>query len=243
MAKQIVVGIHQPNFFPWLGFFDKMVRSDIFIFLDHVQIPKNGGSAVNRVKILFCDGKARWVTLPIKRCHGVQSINDVIIDSSMDWKRSFATKLSENYKTFEYYDEVYAFVEPIIMNNEENLAEYNLHAITTFVEKLGLKTKFIRGSYIPHEGMSNEMLISLIKHVGGTVYLAGNGATYMDDHKYASNNISVVYQNFEHPVYRQHKNKPFVKGLSVIDAMMHVGFDGVKDIIMRNSSNSFDHHN
>ena len=61
-----VVAIHQPNFFPWLGYFDKIARSDVFIFLDDVQFPKTGGVWSNRVKILI-GGEARWSTAPIDR--------------------------------------------------------------------------------------------------------------------------------------------------------------------------------
>ena len=231
MTEQRVVGIHQPNFFPWLGFFDKVSRSDIFILLDHVQIPKTGGSAVNHVKVLFTDGEARWITAPIRRYHGVRTINNVKINHDTNWRKFFLKTLWANYSRAEYYDQVYSFLEPIIMNNNENLSEYNLYAITKFVEKLGLKTKLIRSSWMLYEGTSNEMLISLVKNVDGNVYLSGNGATYMIDSMYEREHIAVVCQNFEHPTYPQLKNKPFVKGLSVIDAMMHVGFGGVRDLL------------
>ena len=47
----VVVGIHQPNFFPWFGFFLKIARSDKFVFLDDAQTQKKGGSYLNRTKI------------------------------------------------------------------------------------------------------------------------------------------------------------------------------------------------
>ncbi len=60
-----VIAIHQPNFFPWLGYFDKIARCETFILLDHVQIQKTGGTWSNRVKLLWA-GKARWGTAPVK---------------------------------------------------------------------------------------------------------------------------------------------------------------------------------
>jgi hypothetical protein len=65
-----LVTIHQPNFFPWLGYFDKIRQSDIFIFLDAVDYPRAGsggmGSGVNRVRVAI-QGEARWVTCPLRR--------------------------------------------------------------------------------------------------------------------------------------------------------------------------------
>ena len=50
-----IVAIHQPNFFPWLGYFDKINKSDIFIFLDDVQFPKKGGNWTNRVQLMVLE--------------------------------------------------------------------------------------------------------------------------------------------------------------------------------------------
>ena len=71
----IVVGIHQPNFFPWFGFFLKIARSDKFVFLDDAQTQKKGGSYLNRTKINI-NGESKWMTAPIKRTQGTQTINN-----------------------------------------------------------------------------------------------------------------------------------------------------------------------
>ncbi len=52
-----IVAIHQPNFFPWLGYFDKIARCDHFVLLDHVQFQKTGGVWSNRVRMMV--GAAR----------------------------------------------------------------------------------------------------------------------------------------------------------------------------------------
>ena len=69
----VIVGVHQPNFFPWFGYFLKIARSDKFVFLDDAQI-SNSSSYVNRTSINF-NGKAKWLTVPIQRTNGQQAIN------------------------------------------------------------------------------------------------------------------------------------------------------------------------
>ena len=72
-----IVAIHQPNFFPWLGYFDKISKADSFVFLDDIQFPKKGGSWSNRIK-LFISGDVRWVTAAINRDYsGTRNINEM----------------------------------------------------------------------------------------------------------------------------------------------------------------------
>ena len=71
------VAIHQPNFFPWMGYFEKISRSDVFVFFDDVQFPKKGGSWSNRVKLLVSE-EARWVTAAIDRSYsGTRTIREM----------------------------------------------------------------------------------------------------------------------------------------------------------------------
>ena len=70
---QRLVAIHQPNFLPWLGYFDKLARADVFILLDTVQFPKKAGSWMNRARLLV-GGEPSWITVPVVRSyHGLRS--------------------------------------------------------------------------------------------------------------------------------------------------------------------------
>lgn len=71
------VAIHQPNYLPWLGFFDKMSRSDVFVILDDVQFPKGApGTWISRARIAM-NGQRRWLSVPIRRSSGLQIIEAV----------------------------------------------------------------------------------------------------------------------------------------------------------------------
>src|SRR4051794_9997556 len=87
--SEVVVGLHQPNFFPWLGYFDKLVRADVFVLLDNVQFSKTGGTWSNRVRLLAGDAPT-WITLPVVRAYsGVRLVREMQIDNRQPWRRKF----------------------------------------------------------------------------------------------------------------------------------------------------------
>lgn len=228
-----VVAIHQPNFFPWLGFFDKIVKSDYFVFLDHVQFPKTGGVWTNRVMFLV-SGEARWVTAPIVRnYHGVRAINEMEFQSSQPWREKMIKTISINYRKAPYFEETMAFFEPLILNQENNISGYNIHAILAIAKKLGIgEDKFFRSSKLNYHGASNEMLVSLSNAVGADTYMCGGGAEgYQDEGVFKEAGVELLRQNFLHPFYQQVGASSFVKGLSIIDVFMNIGWTGAQDLL------------
>ena len=57
----MIVAVHQPQYLPWLGYFDKMAKADIFCYLDNVQYKKNEWQNRNRIKT--AQGW-QWLTVP-----------------------------------------------------------------------------------------------------------------------------------------------------------------------------------
>ena len=98
-----IVAIHQPNFFPWLGFFNKIVKSDYFVLLDDVQMPKKGGTWTNRVPLII-SGKKNWLTIPIDRSYsGTMPINKVKIKNELNWRDKMLKTLYISYKKHPYF--------------------------------------------------------------------------------------------------------------------------------------------
>jgi hypothetical protein len=232
--KSKVVAIHQPNFFPWLGYFGKIARADRFVFLDNVQIPKTGGSWVNRVKLLM-NLKAGWFTLPIDRAyHGTRLIAEVQIAMEAGERTSLVDKVRLNYGKAPFYNEVFPVVEALLRNPESNLAEYNIHVISTLAERMGYPVNlFVRSSSLQSAGeVSTDRLVKIVSEVGGGAYLYGGGAVdYQENEKFANIGLEVIAQNFTYPAYPQFNVAEFVPGLSVIDALMNLGFAGTRDIL------------
>ncbi|WP_133129602.1 WbqC family protein [Legionella yabuuchiae] len=195
-----ICAIHQPNFFPWCGYFDKIKRADVFIFLDEVAYPKSGsgaGSWCNRVKLLN-SGKPTWYGLPIQRESGVQLINTITFTNKEYHLKKIVKTLEHNYKKAKYYQETYPLIESLLHYPAANLAEYNIHAITQLASFLGLKTQFVRQSELSHSNCSTELLIELVKQVKADTYLSGNGSMgYLQEALLGQAGIKLIYQDAE----------------------------------------------
>jgi hypothetical protein len=233
-----LVAIHQPNFFPWLGFFDKIARADVFLLMDNVQLPKKGGTWSNRVQLMV-NRKAAWITMPVMRSfHGTRMIKDIEIDNSLPWRQKILGSVQANYARAPFFNQIFPFLIELINNPTNNLTEYNETAIRTITSAIGLDaSKLVKGSAINAGGTATELLINMTHAVGGTAYLAGGGAAgYQEDDKFSNEGVELIYQNFKHPVYYQHNNPEFLPGLSIIDSLMNIGFQGVKTIFSDNTS-------
>ena len=232
MKTKHIVAIHQPNFFPWLGYFDKINRSDIFVFFDNVQFPKKGGAWSNRVKFLIA-GEAKWVTATIDRNYsGFRNINEMNFQED-NWRIKMLKSLNANYKKCPFYFETMDVVEPLILNPEKNISEYNIRAVTEIINRLHLNPcQMRRASEFSLDLSSNELLCAITKELDGDSYMCGGGADgYQNEQVFINSGIQLEFQNFEHPEYPQRGSESFVPGLSVIDAAMNLGWEKIKNLL------------
>lgn len=228
-----VVAIHQPNFFPWLGFFDKIIRSDVFVVLDHTQFPKSEGNWSNRVR-LSVNGEAGWVTMPVDRGYeGFRRIDEMRIDNRTPWRRKFLQLLRTNYGRAPFFREAFSEVEAWVGLPAELVADYNMNAITGICSRLGLATShLVRSSSLSVAGAKSELVANLVTSVAGTVYLSGDGSgDYMDESVFLAAGLDVEYQRFVHPVYPQRPGAAFQPGLSILDAIFYCGFEGAAQLL------------
>lgn len=229
-----MVAVHQPNFFPWLPFFEKIVRADMFVILDDVQYPRTSkGTWVNRVNILN-NGKAQYLTAPIRHVHNdLPLISDIQLVSDQPWREKTITTLKHQYGKARHARE---FMEPLcsmVANQEANLARYNHAAIQSILALLDYRTDhLVLSSGLGIGTTSAQRIADITKKVGGSVYYSGKGAvSYQDAEFYAANGIQLMYQEFNFHPYVQFKSSAFVPGLSVLDALMNCGKDGTRDLL------------
>lgn len=228
----ILVACHQPNFLPWLGYFDKIVRSDIFVLLDDVQFNKTGGTWMNRVKIIK-NGAADWITAPVDRAyHGLRTILEMQFQSG-PWRQSLLARLDQTYSRAPYFREGMDLVRPLIERDTRSVAEFNIQNLIAILDWLGApSSKLRRSSDYGLPTTSNERLVDLTLAVGGDAYMAGGGAQgYQDEAVFQAGGVQLTLQAFKPHPYPQFNATEFVPGLSFIDAMMNVGRQGVRDLL------------
>ena len=215
-----VVAIHQPQFLPWLGYFDKLDRSDVFCLLDTVQYKKNEFQNRNRIKT--ADGW-QWLTVPVTY-RFPQRIYEVGVNQTVDWQRKHLQALKTNYSKAPHFGTYIARFEEFYQQSYELLAEINVACIRLLMDLLGLKQKVVLSSSLQVETEDPTLrLVEICQALDGDTYLSGrDGAKYMDEDMFRSHKIQVVFQDFNHPEYPQCYG-PFEPNLSVADLLFNCG--------------------
>ncbi len=217
-----IVGIHQPNYMPWLGYFAKMARSDIFVFLDDVQFSK--GSYTNRVQVGGTG--AEWLTVPVRVNLG--DAIDAIRIARPDWVRAHCDRLRQLYRSAACFDETWPEIEAWFGECIEDVLHIvNARLIRRMASRLGIRTRMLASSEI---GMAtaaaDERLAEIVARLApGGVYLSGaGGAKYQSAATFASRGVALVTSDFRPAPYPR-GDAPFLPGLSVLDAVFHLGWD------------------
>jgi hypothetical protein len=229
-SRLMLVAIHQPNFLPWLGFFDKFAKADRLIILDSVALQLTGGNYTNRVQMLI-NGSPSWVTVPLERGRSARAhIDTARIADVIGWRRKLKYAIHQSYGKAPCFSYTTPIIDRVLDANTSLLCDMNLIGIVAIAEALNIDTrKIVRSRELGCEGRSTELLANLVEAVGGDTYLMGHGATgYQDDAVFGRRGIAVRHQHYSQPAYPQYRAKQFLPGLSAIDALMNCGRDAVR---------------
>ena len=219
----MIVAAHQPNFAPWLGFFDKAMAADVLVLLDTVQFIKRGYQ--NRARIKGSDGP-QWLTVPvISKGRYDQATLDVQIDETARWRSVHLRTLRSVLAKAPHRDTLLELVEPIYAQEDvHRLVDLNLAVLRAVAGRFGLGTRLVLASELDVKGSSTELMVSLTKAVGGDVYLSGpTGRRYLEPAQFAAAGLELRYHEFTPAEYPQ-LHGAFVSGLSCFDYIANCGF-------------------
>jgi hypothetical protein len=211
------VAIMQPYFFPYLGYFQLMSAADHFVIYDDAQYMKGGW--VNRNRLLH-DGQARWWTRPIERDDFKLSIMQRFYSNEKSTV-SLITQMSTYYAHAPHHEAISAFVDETLARQERNVAICNEALLTAVADHLGLRCKFSRASELDTSfTRGQEKVIRICQLLGASCYvnMVGGRALY-NGKTFAEAGIDLAFLTPALTPYTQF-GKPFVAGLSIVDALM-----------------------
>lgn len=224
----MIIGVHQPNFLPWIGFFNKIFLSDCFILLDDVKYPGAGaGNWVNRNRILI-SGKPVYVTVPICRSDFRNAkISDVEIFNLENWKKKFFKTVIYNYGKAPFLAENRELVDFIMASSDIKLINFNMGIIRKICEMLEINfQKILLSSELGVMSKSTYRIRDLITNINGSTYLSGNGSqSYLNTEILEAAGIGTIFQENRYPVYKQVGSNHFIEQLSILDWLFNIGRD------------------
>ena len=222
----MIVGIHQPQYLPWLGLLDRVSRCDVFVILDSVPYSKN--YFYNRNMIKTANG-AIWLTVPIlTKGHSGQDFTETRIDNNQNWSERHQKSIYYAYKNAPCFGEYYGYLKTKLSERWEVITDLCIETFLYLLNSFNIKTKIMRSSEMDSEGKKEELLINICKDLGATYYLSGpDGKNYLNLEMWRKNDTKVDFQNYIHPVYPQLYGD-FVPNLSAIDLLFNCGREGFK---------------
>lgn len=223
-----IVSAHQPAYMPWLGYFHKIMLSDVFVIMDDVQFEKN--SFINRNKVLQGDNPF-WLTVPvITKDYKERTIRDMkVLDQK--WRRKHLMSIQQSYKKAPFYDEVMPVLEEALSLESDFLIDHTNAQLSAFLQYLGIETELVFASSLDIAARKLDYVIELTQKTKGDVFVfGGQGKDYADTEILTNAGVKPYFQEYNHPQYEQ-VNKTFVPYMSVIDGMFRVG-QALKDLII-----------
>lgn len=224
------VVIMQPTFLPWCGYFHLVEQSDIFVFLDDVQLEKQSWQTRNR---LLVNQVPHWISVPVFHSKSTQSIAETKVIESFNWRKKLLRTFLLSYGNHRFSYEAQEIIDQILKCDSNSLAIINESIIKFIAEKLGIKANFFKSSSLGIPTKRTDKLISICEFFKADVYLSPRGAKeYLEYDRFSERTpIKLIYQNFSQPPYEQKGLKDFVPNISILDMVANIGFDHTSELI------------
>ncbi len=230
------IGILQPSYLPWLGYFEQIANTDVFVLYDDVQYDKNSWRNRNRIKT---DKGAQWLTVPVLyQFRDRPQIREIEILPDSGWSRKHLDSIRLHYRKAPHFERYFPDLEKILGKKYKLLLDLDLAVIRWFLDCLGLRCSLHLSSELGVKGDKNERLIKICQHFGADWFYEGAaGKNYLKESLFQNAGIRVEYQDYQHPIYPQlHGN--FVPYLSTLDLLLNCGAESLK-IILGNKPTSW----
>ena len=212
------IGIMQPYFFPYIGYFHLIKAVDVFIVYDNIQYTKKGW--INRNRMLQ-NGKDVMFSLPLKKGSDYLDVRER--ELAVDFNRDkLLNQFKGAYARAPYFAQTFPLVEQIVRYEEANLFRFLHYSILKICEHLGITTEIRVSSDIAinHDLKNQDKVLALCEAVGANTYLNPIGGVELyDKYRFISEGIDLYFLKTDEFSYAQFGNG-FIPWLSIVDVMM-----------------------
>jgi len=217
------LGIMQPYFLPYIGYFQLIKAVDKYVIYDDVNYINKGW--INRNNILL-NGQKYLFTLSLLGASQNKLINEIFVEENQS---KLLKTLETAYKKAPYFENIFPLIQNIFDYEYKNLGKFVGNSIIQIADYLNIKTDFIYSSAIKKENTlkGQEKILYICKTLNATKYInAIGGQELYDKEIFKQNNIELNFLQTQIVDYKQFKND-FVPYLSILDVLM---FNSVEEI-------------
>lgn len=222
------IGIMQPYFFPYLGYWQLMQAVDVFIAFDDVNYIKRGW--INRNRILM-NGKPSYLTVPVIQASQNKKINELMIMEDQDWREKMMKSLQHAYSKAPFFSETSLMLHSVIFNETIELSRFLVEQLKSIVNylQMDVQIKYSSDEFANAHLKGGDRIIDMCSLAGAEMYinLPGGREMYNVD-AFRNNGLNLRFLEPQINEYAQ-RQPGFQPNLSIIDLLMELGKDGVMD--------------
>lgn len=225
----MTVGIMQPYFLPYLGYWQLLAACDRFVLYDNIEYTKKGW--INRNQFLQ-HGKPAYFTVALKNESDHLDIAARSLADEFDRARMLR-QFTEAYRRAPQFATVFPIVERIVLAKMTNLFEYLHHSIQVTAEFLEIGTPIVVSSTvgIDHRLKGQDKVLAICGALGANRYLNSIGGTalYSRD-AFEARGIALGFVQPRSVGYPQ-LGAAFVPRLSILDVLMFNSRDQIREML------------
>ncbi len=221
------LGIMQPYFFPYIGYYQLINAVDKFVVYDDVAFIKQGW--INRNNILLSNNKYLF-SAPVKGMSSFKKICQTEVDYKFDWTRKILLTIEKAYKKAPFYKESMPIIESILLSKKETISELAFESLFQICNHYELSTEFQKTStvYNNQDLKGKDRVIDICLKENAQQYINPiGGVDLYSRESFEQMNLKLLFLNSKQISYKQFDNE-FVPWLSIIDVMM---FNSKEEII------------
>jgi hypothetical protein len=221
------IAVHQPQYFPYPGFFHKLSLVDLFVLMDDVQYDKR---YTNRNRILDSHGPI-WLTVPINKSQKLAPNMEIEINNEIAWASDHWKKIRLSYSNARCFPTYRSYFEGLYGRQWSKLLDLNTETLKATMGWLGIRIPMLLESQLGTRGKGTERIIEVCRSVGADTYVSGiGGRAYLNEGLIERSGLKLEYQNYAPTRYPQRLTEEFIPNLSILDMLANVGSDSMSYI-------------